>query len=942
MKRKMFSIVTSSALLLQGMSFSALATELKFEPMEEIEILSETQNDSNEADEANLVIKGTIGNSDVTWEVDENGTLIIGEGTFFNDNGDFSWPWKDCRNKIHAVDGSKAFKIVGYCNSAFNDLTEVTDIDLSGWDISEVTSIVGLFFNCKNLKTITFSSNWDTSNIKDMAFVFIQCAELKTLDLSNWNTSKVENMDALFMRCSNLTSMGIENWDTSNVVNMGNMFSECSSLKTLDLSQWDTSKVGSMYNLFESCTNLTNLTLTPHWVSNSVGSLVGMFYRCSSLKTLDTSQWDTSNVIRMSSTFNDCTALTQIDVSQWDTSKVTDMQGLFASCSNLKSLDVTDWKTGQVTNMNYMFYGDSKLESLPVDRWDTSNVIDMSRMFEDCKNLKSLNLSRWKTTNVKNMDAMFHECRNLKSLNVSNWDTSSVSDMGAIFRWCESLEELDLSSWNSVQNTDTYDIFGACTSLKKIQYNQNCESLISLLPKEWEWYQNDQGPYITAKIPSLSLDEVATLIRFEGMVNPPVEDEDNDDFDSSEDNTNSTSPKEDDSTLDRDGDPKPTPPGGSNNTKPKPFTPTPTDEDSCSITVNLSIHNNESLSTLGIKTENGSLPENEVEILEGLLNKTPHYNPNDYSVSLLDASVTQNEHNGKYDFDLTVTVTLKDESRINLVLNKLQKKIKPQIALVNESGFLTLDLEGAESSSSYKIIELEDKIIIEGIVVSDVFKDNEIDSQAIKNILDQNDYEVSDLDFSSVQNKKSHFSLDDLTSLVTIEVNTALEEDNPRYVAPSRKPKPSTPAAPSAHVVKKPIYRFFNKLTGAHFFTTNEAERDQLLGDKNWNSEEQGWITPEVSDFPIYRLCNPNTGEHHYTMDKNEYDTLHTYGWQPEGIGLYSADSKDANVIQLHRLYNPNSQNAGTHHYTADENEKNVLISQGWNYEGIAWHGLKS
>ena len=85
---------------------------------------------------------------------------------------------------------------------------------------------------------------------------------------------------------------------------------------------------------------------------------------------------------------------------------------------------------------------------------------------------------------------------------------------------------------------------------------------------------------------------------------------------------------------------------------------------------------------------------------------------------------------------------------------------------------------------------------------------------------------------------------------------------------------------------------------------------------------------------------NPNNGDHHYTTDKNEFDTLPSYGWVAEGVAFFSADKDNPENVLLHRLYNPNAEGAGSHHYTADTNERDTLVAQGWKYEGIAWAGL--
>lgn len=143
---------------------------------------------------------------------------------------------------------------------------------------------------------------------------------------------------------------------------------------------------------------------------------------------------------------------------------------------------------------------------------------------------------------------------------------------------------------------------------------------------------------------------------------------------------------------------------------------------------------------------------------------------------------------------------------------------------------------------------------------------------------------------------------------------------------------------------KKSLYRLYNTVSGEHFFTMKLEERDQFLTNPDWKEEGIGWTVPEVSDSPIYCVANPNTNDHHYTMDKNEYEALKSLGWIDGGISFYSAtgEHQDQGLVPLYRLYNPNHKGTGSHHYTVDENERDTLVSQGWNNEGIAWHGLKS
>ena len=88
----------------------------------------------------------------------------------------------------------------------------------------------------------------------------------------------------------------------------------------------------------------------------------------------------------------------------------------------------------------------------------------------------------------------------------------------------------------------------------------------------------------------------------------------------------------------------------------------------------------------------------------------------------------------------------------------------------------------------------------------------------------------------------------------------------------------------------------------------------------------------------MLRLYNPNAGEHHYTANGNEKELLVDAGWKYEGIAWYASSKEDG--IPMYRLYNPNAE-TGTHHFTPSEKEKDNLVSLGWKYEGIAFYSVR-
>ena len=130
-----------------------------------------------------------------------------------------------------------------------------------------------------------------------------------------------------------------------------------------------------------------------------------MFKECKA-KSLDLSNFDTSNVTDMYFMFYRCQAKS-INFSSFDTSKVTDMGGMFARCQ-AKSLDLSSFDTSKVTDMYAMFMN-CRADSINLSSFNTSNVTDMQYMFYRCET-EFLDISSFDTSKVTNMEGMFTGC----------------------------------------------------------------------------------------------------------------------------------------------------------------------------------------------------------------------------------------------------------------------------------------------------------------------------------------------------------------------------------------------------------------------------------------------------------------------------------------------------------------------------------------------------
>ena len=236
------------------------------------------------------------------------------------------------------------------------------DVFVAGEGGVTATSCKNLFSGYECVKSINFNDCFYTDIAVSMDEMFNLNYNLTELDLSFFNTSNVTNMEGMFWSCYSLKNCDLTSFDTSNVTNMNAMFKNCRSLETVDLSTFDTTKTTTMSSMFKECRSLKELDVS-NFNTSAVTDMNEMFNDCYSLTTLDVTNFDTSNVTSMFSMFYHL-GLETLDVSSFDTSKVKNMRLMFAESDNLKNLDLSGFDFSSVTETTEMFKNCGNLTSV--------------------------------------------------------------------------------------------------------------------------------------------------------------------------------------------------------------------------------------------------------------------------------------------------------------------------------------------------------------------------------------------------------------------------------------------------------------------------------------------------------------------------------------------------------------------------------------------------
>ncbi|KAB1068012.1 matrixin family metalloprotease [Methylobacterium soli] len=178
----------------------------------------------------------------------------------------------------------------------------------------------------------------------------------------------------------------------------------------------------------------------------------------------------------------------------------------------------------------------------------------------------------------------------------------------------------------------------------------------------------------------------------------------------------------------------------------------------------------------------------------------------------------------------------------------------------------------------------------------------------------------------------------DAAALVAVLPVVATPVAAPPVVAIPPVPSVSTPAVTSpqiaftqpvsSHDSAEAVFRFLDTRTGDHFYTTDPAEKANILVTlPNFTYEGAAWAVPDkgTDTVDVFRFYDTKTGQHFFTTSTSERDTiLKTLpSYHDEGVAFQAyADAGTPGSITLERFFNTQT---GLHHFAASQSEVNAI-----------------
>lgn len=397
---------------------------------------------------ATVVASDTFG-SDLTWELDDQGTLTIsGSGPMPNYNMlTDETPWKAYKGAISAVVISEGITKVG--DYTFRDYDKINTVSIA----DTVTSIgTHSFGRCYGIHEIIMPASIDAvasnsfpafDNIKGITRISLTAGNGTAFDYKNSTFDNTCTKTPYYFSRESLEEVII----SDGVTKVGNYtFFKCSSLKTVSLGSTVTT-IGDY--AFYDCSKLGSISLSS--ITNTIGNYA--FSGCKSLRTMELPD----SVVSLGEyAFNGCGNLEALTIPYSLDAVVSDSHPAFWGCVGLQKVEFT---FGTGVAVDYALEGSTPGNSCLSTPWSLSKA-----------NLTEISLPQ---DILRIGNNMFYGCNRIGSVTIPD----TVTSIGqSSFAYCGGITSLTMPVSIDAVVSNSYPAFKGCEGITSIEFTKGAGS----------------------------------------------------------------------------------------------------------------------------------------------------------------------------------------------------------------------------------------------------------------------------------------------------------------------------------------------------------------------------------------------------------------------------------------------------------------------------------
>lgn len=236
-----------------------------------------------------------------------------------------------------------SLKYTGSMASAFSGCTNLKKIDLSSVYMETPQNLGYMFYTTSNIQSIKFPDKYGAIKPSSAAYCIWSCKNLEgTLDLSSWDFTEATSLVGL-VYCPKITEIkGMDLTGCFKLTNLMNLFYACNSLEKVDLKLTleNMEKVTSIAQMFSQNYKLKDPHLyLPEGEYKNVKEIQQMFHSCPFSEYVKI-QFSAPQHTNLQQIFRNCTGVKILDMSNLciNSKIITNWANIFTNCPDLEKV----------------------------------------------------------------------------------------------------------------------------------------------------------------------------------------------------------------------------------------------------------------------------------------------------------------------------------------------------------------------------------------------------------------------------------------------------------------------------------------------------------------------------------------------------------------------------------------------------------------------------